>query len=218
MIHGDQHLATLVHHGVDDWNDSGWSYAAPGIANGYKRLWDPLEPGLNRQPGYPEYTGEFLDGFRNKITVWAAANRVDTIDPEFKLESESMVDKLNSTGSGYGIIRFDKDNLATTVESWPVYRKLNRDEHFNHEGWPKTLTLEDQYARQAAAHLPEIDLSRFDHPVLQVTDEKSGEVIYTRRVTGDSIRPKVFDTDVTYTVTLSDGKETLKEEGLKPVK
>ena len=41
MIHGDQHLGTLCPWSIDDWNDSGFSFAPPGIANGYKRLWDP---------------------------------------------------------------------------------------------------------------------------------------------------------------------------------
>jgi hypothetical protein len=37
-------------------------------------------------------------------------------------------------------------------------------------------------------------------------------------VAGDSIRPKVFDADVTYTMTVSDGKNETKEEGLNPEK
>jgi hypothetical protein len=220
MIHGDQHLATLVHHGTDDWNDSGWSYAAPGIANGYKRIWDPLKPGKNRQPDYPEYTGEFLDGFRNKVTVWAANNRVDTANPDFKLESTSMIDKLNSTGSGYGIIRFDKENLETTIESWPVYESITDadDDLEQHPGWPKTLTLDDQYARPAVAFLPAIEIEEGETPAIQVIHEGSGEVLYTRRAKAPGFRPKVFDTEETYTVIVGEigDKDVTKTTGVKP--
>ncbi|UCF14458.1 MAG: metallophosphoesterase, partial [Phycisphaerales bacterium] len=66
MIAGDQHLATIIHHGVNDWNDSGYSMCVPSIANLYLRWWAPLEPGKNREPGAPEHTGEFLDGLGNK--------------------------------------------------------------------------------------------------------------------------------------------------------
>jgi len=33
MIGGDQHLATIIHHGVDDWNDAGWSFLVPSVTN-----------------------------------------------------------------------------------------------------------------------------------------------------------------------------------------
>jgi hypothetical protein len=56
MIAGDQHLATIIHHGVNNWNDSGYSMCVPSIANLYLRWWAPEEPGRNREPGAPEST------------------------------------------------------------------------------------------------------------------------------------------------------------------
>ena len=109
MIHGDQHLATVVHHGVDEWNDAGFSFAGAGICNGYPRLWAPKEAGKNRRPGSPNFTGEFLDGFHNKINVWAAANRIDKQYPEkIKGQPSTMLEKLNNSASGYGIVKFHK--------------------------------------------------------------------------------------------------------------
>ena len=98
MIHGDQHLATVVHHGIDQWNDAGFSFAGAGIFNGYPRLWAPKEAGKNRRAGSPKYTGEFLDGFHNKINVWAAANRIDKQYPE-KIQGKptTMLEKLNNS-------------------------------------------------------------------------------------------------------------------------
>jgi alkaline phosphatase D len=97
MYAGDTHLPTLVHHGVEDWNDSGWSFAVPSIAAGYPRLYEPDEPGRNRQPGMPDYTGEFLDPMGNKVTVWAVAN------PE-KQWRRSPYELLMDKASGYGIV------------------------------------------------------------------------------------------------------------------
>ena len=60
-IAGDQHLGTIFHHGIDEWNDAMYSFCVPSIANLYLRWWAPLEPGKNRKEGMPEYTGEHLD-------------------------------------------------------------------------------------------------------------------------------------------------------------
>ena len=108
-IAGDQHLATIIHHGIDDFNDAGFSFCVPSIANLYLRWWDPLDPGKNRQPGLPEYTGEFLDGFGNMINVWAVANP----------EPQENSDKLTTRAAGFGIVRFDKQARTITMECWP---------------------------------------------------------------------------------------------------
>ena len=71
---GDQHLATIFQHGITEYRDAIWSFCVPSIANLYLRWWAPLEPGSNREEEAPEYTGDHLDGFANKVTNYAAAN------------------------------------------------------------------------------------------------------------------------------------------------
>ena len=73
-IAGDQHLGTIFQHGIENCDDSVFSFCVPSIANLYLRWWSPLEPGANRLQGMPDYTGRHLDGFHNKVTCWAAAN------------------------------------------------------------------------------------------------------------------------------------------------
>lgn len=218
MIHGDQHVGTLTHQGVDDWNDSGWSFAPPGIANGYKRLWDPLEPGKNRQPGAPEYTGEFLDGFKNKVNVRAVNNRPDTINPNFEFGDDTMLTRLQGTGSGYGIVRFNTETFESTVENWGPDTnwtpKKNRGQYL---GWPHTIPAGDQYGRKASAHLPVVKVpgKSSDKANAQVLNETTGEIEYTLPASGgDSLKLKVFDKSATYTVRLRDlaGKELKKLE------
>jgi hypothetical protein len=195
MIHGDQHLATVVHHGVDEWNDAGFSFAGAGIYNGYPRLWAPKEAGKNRRPNSPVYTGEFLDGFHNKINVWAAANRMDKQFPEkIKDGPLTMLDKLNNTASGYGIVKFYKNQQEITFESWPIYEEMSSDlsKYKTHNGWPITVSVDQQYNRKPIGYLPAIKMKQKNF-IVRVSKESSGELVYARRVTGKSFRPKVFE-------------------------
>ena len=71
---GDQHLATVFHHGVDDFRDANYSFCVPSIANLYLRWWEPLTPGGNRKPGQDPIFGDHLDTFGNHVTCLAVAN------------------------------------------------------------------------------------------------------------------------------------------------
>jgi phosphodiesterase/alkaline phosphatase D-like protein len=195
MIHGDQHLATVVHHGVDEWNDAGFSFAGAGIYNGYPRLWAPKEAGKNRRPNSPEYTGEFLDGFHNKINVWAAANRMDKQYPErIKDGPQTMLDKLNNTASGYGIVKFHKEQQEISMESWPIYENMTSDitGYETHNGWPVTVTVDQQYNRKPLGYLAPIKMKEKSF-IVRVRKEPSGELVYARRITKGTFRPKVFE-------------------------
>jgi len=180
-IAGDQHLATIFHHGIDDWNDANYSFCVPSIANYYLRWWKPLEPGKNRAPGQPEYLGEFLDGFNNKITLHAVAN---------PSEEPNGGDKLTTRAAGFGVVRFDVKSRKITMECWPRHTDIGNPEA-QYEGWPKTIDQLDNYGRKAAAWLPELRLNRPDQ-VVQVIDEESLEIVYTLRIKGQNFRPKVF--------------------------
>lgn len=192
MLNGDQHLSTIVHHGIDDWNDAGWSMCVPSIANFYPRTWAPLVPGKNRVPGMPDYTGEFLDGFGNHVTVWAATNPGTPQGHDPALLHDRM--------PGYSIIRMNKADQTITIECWPRYADP-KDPKTGHQypGWPKTIAMEDNYGRKAAAYLPTLQIKGMDRPVVQVIDEKDGQVVYTLRIKDATFRPKVFH-EGTYTV------------------
>ena len=72
---GDQHLPSIVHHGIDEFGDAGWSFCVPSIAAGYPRSWQPDKEGRtvkNRVNG--PNTGDYLDAFGNRMTVWAVGN------------------------------------------------------------------------------------------------------------------------------------------------
>jgi hypothetical protein len=52
----------------------------------------------------------------------------------------------------------------------------------------------DNYGREAVGHLPRLEVEGLVDPVVQVVNERSGEVVYTIRIRGTSFVPKVFDT------------------------
>ncbi len=182
-IAGDQHLATIFHHGIDDWNDSCYSFGVPSIANLYLRWWSPLQPGRNREPGAPEYTGEFLDGFGNKVTLLAVANPSPEVNDG---------DKLTTRAAGFGVVKFNKKTREITIECWPRNVDITDPKTKQYPGWPRTIKQQDNYARQAVAYLPALRVSGMKDPVVQVIDEADGEIVYTLRIKGDSFTPKVF--------------------------
>ena len=202
MIAGDQHLGTIIHHGVDEWNDSGYSLCVPSIANLYLRWWAPLEPGKNRYEGMPEYLGEFLDGFGNKITMLAVANPGE-------MENH---DKLTTRSAGFGVVKFNKKTREIKIECWPRNVDITEPTAKQYPGWPRTIRQEGNYGRKAVAYLPTINVTGMTDPVVQVINEADGEIVYTIRIKGTSFRPKVFKAG-RYTVKVgeqSNGMMTLK--------
>ncbi len=206
-IAGDQHLATIFHHGIDDWNDACYSFCVPSIANLYLRWWAPLEPGKNRKPGMPEYTGDYLDGFGNKVTCWAVAN--PSTEP-------NGGNKLTVRAAGFGIIRFNKKTREITFECWPRNVDITKKGIRQYPGWPFTIKQEDNYGRKAVAYLPTIKLLDVRNPILQVIDETNGTIVYTIRINGSSYKPKVFH-DGMFTVKIFDRHYEKVISGIKSI-
>lgn len=127
---GDQHLGTLTEYGIDSFRDGGYAFCVPAVANTWPRRWYPPMDGMNRAPGAPAYTGDFIDGFGNKMTIWAAANPYQThIQPE----------ALYNRTPGYGIVRFNKKDDTITFECWPRWVKPWEKGAKQYIGWPKTI-------------------------------------------------------------------------------
>lgn len=186
---GDQHLATLVHHGIDEHRDSIWSFAVPSIANFYPRAWLPEAEGANRWPGAPPHLGDHVDGLGNKVTVYAVTNPTAITGVSTGKEPLVLHDKM----PGYGIVRLDKQTRQVTFECWPRYvDPADPTTGSQYAGWPKTISQLDNYARKAAAWLPELEFEGVTDPVVQVINQQSGEIEYTLRIKGTRFRPKVF--------------------------
>lgn len=195
MYAGDQHLASIVQHGTDEQGDAGFSFCVPSISAGYPRSWRPDKEGreaLNRIDNL-DNTGDYEDGFRNKVKVFAIAN------PE-KVNRKPVLELLHDKASGHGVITLDQKSGDIKMECFKLLFDADnavKDDQF--PGWPRTVNMSQMYGKTAKVYLPEITVSGLSkNPVFQVIDS-SGNVVYTIRNTSNTFRPKVF-ADGTYTV------------------
>jgi hypothetical protein len=180
---GDQHLAVVVKHGIDDWGDGPFGFTNPAIVNTiYGRWWWPKDeqPGPNPVPNSPlPWTGNYKDGLGNKITMLAYANPGDTKDEKQR-------------GDGYGLVRFNKRNRSITFECWPRFANVSDGDKAQFPGWPITVRMEENDGRKPVAWLPELIITGAKNPVVQVIREETGEILYTVRVQGNHFQPAVY--------------------------
>lgn len=211
MIAGDQHLGTVIHHGTDEWRDAGFSFCVPSIVNFWPRSWLPLEKGLNPVSDALEYTGDYLDGFGNKLTMYAYSNpRGATGD------IGTRDDPFAGGAAGYGIVRFNKKARTITAECWPRNVDVTAPDAKQYPGWPVTVDQQDNYGRKPAAYLPELNIEGETNPVVQVIHEATNEILYTIRIKGNLFRPKVF-ADGKYTVRIGEGKNVRTLTGVESI-
>jgi hypothetical protein len=166
---------------VEDWRDSSYVIVSPATGNIFPRRWWPPEPGKNREPGSPEYTGDFEDGFGNKVTVYAIANpRKTTIHPP----------RHHELVPGYSVITFYKDSRDIELANWPYSADPEKDGPY--PGWPIMINQLDNYGKEARAWLPEIKVSGLQNMVVQIIRQENNELVYALRINGQSFQPKVF--------------------------
>lgn len=180
---GDQHLAVVVKHGIAEWGDGPYGFTSPALVNTiYGRWWHPLDerPGPNAVPNSPlPWTGDFLDGLGNKISMFAYANAPDISDERQRAD-------------GYGLVRFDKRTRRVTFECWPRFSEAREGDKDQFPGWPITVAMADNDGRKPVAWLPELVFENTTNPVVQIAEEKSGEILYTVRVAGSRFQPGVY--------------------------
>jgi hypothetical protein len=207
MITGDRHLATVTHQGIDEHGDSGYAFAMPAIVSVYRRWWSPEEPANGITGSDLAYTGNYLDGFGNKISMIAYANPNPT---------RVSYDRWLAQGAGFGIIRFNKSKRSITMELWPRGCDVTKPNCKQYTGWPITISQEDNYGQEALNYLPTLQISGAEDPVVQVIKESTGEVVYTLRIKGTHYYPKVFE-EGEYKIKVWSENQDLEFNNLQPV-
>ena len=191
-VAGDQHLASVVHYGVDEFGDAGFAFAGPALNNLFpRRWWPPVDENHQPLPGQPKNTGNFLDGFGNKMTVHAVANPHQTGRTPALIYDRS---------TGYGIVVFDKQERTMRLECWPRFVDPEKEPNGQYMGWPLTISQDENYSRKGIGYLPVLQVEGGQEPVVQLISEADGQLVYGLRIKGKNFRPKVF----------ADGKYTVK--------
>ena len=183
-IAGDQHLPAVVHYGIDAHRDGPVAFAGPAVNVGYPRWWEPTKTGRNKATGNAGLTGDFLDHFGHPLTVLAFKN--GPYDPP-----RPVLELVNAKTSGLGLVRFNKAKRTITFECWPYSADVTQP-GTQMSTWPVTVSQRDNYARPPVAHLPALTIGGVSKPVVQIFEEKSGELVYALRLNGQTFRPHVF--------------------------
>ncbi len=203
---GDQHLAVVVKHGIDDFGDGPYSFTSPALVNTiYGRWWHPEDekPGPNPVADSPlPWTGDFKDGLGNRISMMAYAN-----PPNIANEKQRA--------DGYGLVRFHKQTRRVTFECWPRFADAKDGDKAQFPGWPITIDMAANDGRKPVAWLPELIFENARNPVVQVVTDATGEVVYSLRVQGERFQPPVFAMGA-YTVHVgTDRPDQWKQNGIK---
>jgi len=191
-ICGDQHLGSTVQYGVDEWNDAAWAICTPAISNLFPRRWYPPQPGKNQKPGAQRNTGEYLDGFGNKVTVHAVFNpHVVEVEPK----------SVNQRATGYTMVEFDRQAQSVKLTNWPRWVDAGQPDARPCAGWPIVVRPADCGLPRSGWVLETVE-RRGDSVVVEVRDA-AGEHVYTHRVVEKSFVPPVAGAGK-YTVTVRD--------------
>lgn len=192
---GDQHLGSTVQYGVEEWGDAAYAMCSPALSNLFPRRWNPSQPGINPKPHNERNTGDYLDGFGNKMSVCAVFN------PE---QIDAEPNPLMDRSPGFAIVEFDRADHSTKLAVWPRRTIASDAEAKPASGWPVKIYPMDNGWSKRAWVLDEVSTSGRRNLCVQVREEASQEIIYTIRIHGDSFVLPVPRQDKTYSVRIFD--------------
>lgn len=183
-IAGDQHLSTMVQHGIENHGDAVYGFTAPAVSNAYARAYYPALKSNYYQSAPPkpdQYLGERLDGFKNKVTFLAVAN------PDTRSEGPYHTDKraaLNYQVPGFGIVDFDTRQQTSTFYSHPRSEVVAaRLKGGTYPGWPVTVRAADNDGRKPVGELLRVTgVDGIERPVVRVYGP-DGRLQWARRMT-----------------------------------
>ncbi len=142
VLSGDQHLASVVRHGIENFTDGVVQFSGPGGGTNFQRWFQPAKPLPNA--GAAPHTGDWVDGFGNKFRVLAVANpKVSFKDyRRHKTGRGQGLGDRNLKSEGYGLVRVDRKKKEFVLEcwSWDTNPKAAGARQF--EGWPVRLPWE----------------------------------------------------------------------------
>jgi hypothetical protein len=187
---GDQHLAVVVQHGIEDFRDGPMAFTNPALVNTiYGRWWWPEseKPGGGAPLRSPlPWVGDYEDGLGNKITMHAYANP-DQLDMNI-LRSDST---RENRGDGYGLVRFKKKTGEIVFECWPRFARLDDGDAAQFRGWPIRFHVRDNDGRRPIGQLQPVRLPA-RNAVVELTNADTGELIYCHRAEAKTFAAPVF--------------------------
>lgn len=139
LLGGDIHNAVLMKHGLDGPEDGPYQYIPCAFGQFFQRWWAPKQPGADRHPDDPPFTGRFKDGGGNPFRMIACTNAKITFEQAAAAKfimGRVLIDP-DLTRSGYGIVTIDRERRLMSFDHWD--RDANPPAQF--EGWPVRIPL-----------------------------------------------------------------------------
>ncbi len=196
---GDQHLGSTIQYGVEEWNDAAFAFCSPALSNLFPRRWYPPYAGKNALPQVPRSSGEYLDGFGNKMTVHAVYN------PQ---QIESKPNPLMDRSPGFGVIELERETRGITISLWPRRLDPRASGASPAPGWPVRIRQIDNGWSNCEWELPALRAEGRRDFCVEVSEERSGTWLYTLRAKGREFNApvrheglyavKIFDPDSGY--------------------
>jgi alkaline phosphatase D len=135
VLSGDQHLATVVRHGIDSFTDGVLQFAGPAAGTSWQRWFEPRDALPNaRSP----YTGDFVDAFGNKVRVLAVANPKVSFN-EYRTYRKGRAQGLGDRrlkSEGCGVVRIERAAREVLIECWPWNVDPQAAGAAQFAGWP----------------------------------------------------------------------------------
>ena len=142
VLAGDQHLASIVRHGIDSHTDGVVQYTGPATLSFWQRWFEPRTDLPNAKG---RHTGDFVDAFGNKLRVHAVANPKISFDyyRRFKPGRSQALGDTRLKSEGYGIIRVQKLQKKYVIECWPRAVDPRGPDAAQFPGWPFHLRFDE---------------------------------------------------------------------------
>lgn len=217
-IAGDQHLSTMVRHGIDAHDDAIFSFCAPAVANAYARAYHPTFKGryYSTTPPKPEqYLGKQLDGFKNKVTFLAVANPDVRPDGPYTTKQKP---RLNQQVPGFGIVDFNTKERTITFHSLPRSEEVaGRLKGGEYPGWPVTVKAEQNDGRKPTGELARVVVKGEAAGVLPVVKvyNPDGSLQWAQRMASTSFTVPAY-AQGEHTIKIGSGTHTWKTLKAKP--
>lgn len=134
ILSGDQHLASLVRHGITTFTDGPVQFTAPAAGSAWQRWFEPAAA-LPNATG--PNTGDLTDSYGNKLRVLAVANpKITFAEVRAVQPSGAEVGDRNLKREGYGVARIDKSARRFRLDCWPWETDPLSPGARQYDGWP----------------------------------------------------------------------------------
>ncbi|MGZ4593993.1 MAG: hypothetical protein ACXV3C_08995 [Actinomycetes bacterium] len=139
MVCGDQHLGNVVRHGLSTFTDGPVQFTVPAAGTAWQRWFEPAAT-LPNPEGTP-HTGDFTDGYGNRMHVLASVNPVVTQQKylaAYGSSSHNFGDRALKN-EGYGVLHVDTSAQRFVIECWRWDTDPTAPGARQFPGWPQVV-------------------------------------------------------------------------------